>query len=123
MVSPEELGAGVVIECAGHVGTAKRGRQREVLWILWRYEYHSGKWIELVRSQAVTSEWTYAMKDAVIHALHPPDLFDLIGRSREISGKIVLVLDEQLEGESVDVQLNVLSSLYDQVAGRMASLS
>src|SRR5581483_3862932 len=37
----------VAIECAGPIGIYQRGKHRETLYILWRFDVDRGEWVEI----------------------------------------------------------------------------
>ena len=112
----------VVLECVGPQGPGRPGRQREMLWILWRYDRVREEWVELARAQAVASEWTLALKGPALRALNPqPPLIDVLGQARHLADEIMERIDETLLPEGEDLQTMALATVYDQLAGRIAA--
>ena len=108
----------VIIECVGPVGT---GMRREILWILWAWDWPREEWHELARSQSVNSDWTLALREPAIRALHPErELQNTTAHWQSVSSAIMQSVDGQLELEVPEVKLYVLHAVYDQVAGRIA---
>lgn len=111
----------VAIECAGPVGAWQRGKHRELLYILWRFDVTRWEWIEIARTQALSWDWQLVFRDPAWRALHPrPDLVDVIKRSRDVGDELLATIDRRLESEGGDVRASVLSWVYEQVAGRIA---
>jgi hypothetical protein len=103
------------------VGTAQRGKHREVLYILWRFDRTRWEWIEIARAQALDWSWTVVFRDAAFCALHPrPGLVDLIQRSRDVAEELLALMDGRLQLERREVRASVLHSIYERVAGRIA---
>lgn len=108
----------VALECAGPVGT---GRHRDVLWILWRYDWQAGQWIEIARAQAPDASWTIALRDPARAALNPkPRLFAVEDQSRQVAESILRAIDDRLLDEVQPVRAAALNRVYDWVAGRIA---
>jgi hypothetical protein len=60
------------LEFAGPQGTwRQRNRERENLWILWRYDRVARDWREIARALAVGSEWALILREPAIRALQP----------------------------------------------------
>lgn len=111
----------VLIECAGPIGVWQRGKHREVLYILWRWDWIQMDWVEVARAQSLNWSWTVVLKEAVYQALHPrPDLVDIIQRSRDLAEEMLRIMHERLEPEMPDVQKTAWHSIYERVAGRIA---
>lgn len=113
----------VVIECVGPVGDYKRGTKREVLWILWSWDWEFQKWKEIARSLAMNWEWSCDLRGPAMRCLYPkPGLIDVIKRGREVAVEIADIISQRLDREPADVKWNVLCSLHDQMAGKIANL-
>lgn len=112
----------VVLECVGPVGPKPaRGKQREVLWILWSYDFERSDWKELARASAVNWEWAECLRAPAIAALYPePDLIDVLHRGRVVSEEILELLRASLAKEPRPVQVNALAALAVRLAGLMA---
>jgi hypothetical protein len=116
----EENAILVALECAGPQG---KGQYREMLWILWRYDWPRETWVELGRAQSRDASWTKALREPALAALHPrPELFDIGTRANSLAEKIVSEIDEALEADPEAVKLCALNLVYDRVAGRIAGL-
>lgn len=112
----------VVLECVGPIGTKPaRGKQREVLWILWSYDFERSGWKELARASAVNWEWAECLRAPAMAALHPePDLIDVLHRGRVVSEEILELLRASLTKEPRPVQVNALAALSVRLAGLIA---
>src|SRR4051794_15166 len=53
----------VAIELAGPVGSWQRGKHRELLYIVWRFDYAKWEWIEIMRTQDLTWRWTNYIRE------------------------------------------------------------
>lgn len=114
----------VVLECAGAIGDGRGHRRRELLWILWDYDWTRGAWVELGRAAAFDWSWKLSLREAVLAALYrPSSLVDVIERGATLAGEVIETLDRKIARELAAVQANALHSVYDQVAGRIASLA
>jgi hypothetical protein len=114
----------VVLECAGPMGEGHGHRRREVLWILWLYDWPEGEWVELARAAAVNWEWTLTLREPAIRALHPrPDLIDVLDRGRAVAGAIMDAINRRVEDEIEPVRANALNAVYDQIASRLAMMA
>lgn len=116
----------IVLECVGPVGSAYQGKgrvKRELQYILWRYEWDTREWIEIARAQSVGPEWCDMLRPAAIAALNPrARLVDVETRVFELSGKVMVIVEQILECEPDGVRVRVLHSIYEGVAGRIAML-
>lgn len=119
---PERI---VAIECAGPQGEARRGKKREVLWILWEFDEEKIYWRELTRALALSWEWTLIFREPAMQALHPETASQeiLAAKSADLAAELIRSIDEKIEWESLEVRANVLSMLYAQVAGRLVNTS
>src|ERR1035441_6601687 len=69
-VAPEDLGAcPVLLEYAGPQGTWRQRRQRENLWILWRYDQDLKEWREIARALSFDWHWALILREPAIRAL------------------------------------------------------
>jgi hypothetical protein len=121
VLAPELLGGNpVVIECVGPVGTAPRGKPREVLWILWRYDWQQATWCELARAQAVNWEWAQVLRPAALRALEADrQMYDVLARGRHVAEEVMTLIERHLDPETRPVQQNTWTALYTRVAGRI----
>lgn len=113
----------VVLECVGYVGSPGRGRKREVLWILRRLDRRMDTWVEIARAQSLNAEWVAVLRQPAINAMRPAMLVDVLERGRDLAEQTIREMDRTLELETAAVKANMLSSVYDQVAGRLADLA
>ncbi len=113
----------VLLECVGAIGTPGRGKKREILWVLWRLDQGMDAWVEIARAQSLNWEWALVLRQPAINAMNPPKLIDVLQRGRELAEQAIRALDLSLELENADVRVNMLSAVYDQVAGRLAALA
>jgi hypothetical protein len=113
----------IALECAGPQGTFKRGLafRRDWLWILWRYNWQRGEWVEVARALAINWEWALVLRQPAIQLLYPkPEFFDLLQRGKDVASEVMGLIEQHLQGEDLSVRVNALASIYDQVAGRIA---
>jgi hypothetical protein len=108
----------VALECAGPQGEWRRGRQRDTLWILWRYDHEFGRWMEICRAQSSGWDWATAIRQPAWRALHPDaGLYDTIERTKALSSDIMGEITRLLKDETDDMRLTVLSKVHELVAG------
>jgi hypothetical protein len=100
-----------------------KGQYRDVLWILWRYDWRLEQWAEIARAQSRDATWTYALREPALAALHPePRLFDVEERAAEVAGAVMDQIDKVMVEEVQPVRQWALNAVYDRVAGRIASI-
>jgi hypothetical protein len=110
----------VLVECAGPIGPWKRGKHRDLLYILWRLDYHSYEWVEIARAQARDWSWSVVFDRPARMALQPrPELVDVLERSRTVAEQILELIRQHLEPEIAAVQASALYAVYESVAGRI----
>jgi hypothetical protein len=119
----EDLGENpVAIECAGPQGTWKRGKHRETLWILWRYDWEEKRWREIARAQSTNWAWAIILREPAIRAMQVSDKsgqLNLAERGREVTEELLRAIDTALVSELPEVRTLVLTTIYDQMAGRI----
>lgn len=122
VVSLDELGPGVVLECVGPVGPARK-RPRPFEWRLWAYDFKWQEWDELARAEAVGWEWAEVLRPVALRALHPkgPELVDVLRRGRELADSVIQLIETKLEAEIPELRTNVWAALRDQCEGRLGS--
>lgn len=114
----------LVIECVGPQGDFRRGRPREVLFILWTWNERAAEWKELVRATAANWEWVMVLREPARKALSFGEAEENINlKSFDLADRLVQQIDSAIEWESADVRATVLSVLYTQVAGRLVQQS
>jgi len=107
----------VAIECVGQVGP--RGRRKDLLWLLWKYDWGLDGWRELGRAQSVDAGWTIALRPLAAQALqHNP--IDMTAHWQEIVRVLMSEIDLKLENERQETAMNVLHAVYSELAGRIA---
>jgi len=113
----------VILECAGKAGAWRPGKQRPTTWILWRLDRSTWTWEEIARASSLNWEWAIDLRPVAIRALHPRPLFlDIHRHCASVAEELVTSIDRRLIREPEELKVNVLSELYDLVAGRLAQL-
>lgn len=112
----------IVIESAGPQGTWKHKRNRENLYLLWRYDWEVGGWKEIARATATNWSWAVVLRGPAISALEPRREADPHDRAGIVLEGILGAIDSALSPELPAVQALVLCALYERVAGRLARL-
>src|SRR5690242_7481374 len=112
----------VVLEYAGPQGKAVRGKSREHLYILWRYDYQERAWVEVARALAMGWEWAQILRKSAVLELEPPvtESVDETRRGREVADELLAVIDYRLAKEPDQARIVALTAIYDQVEGRIA---
>jgi hypothetical protein len=112
----------VLLEYAGPQGQWKRGKQRYHLYILWRYDFQQREWVEICRDQSIGWEWALTIRHrAVLELAAPvPPVVDVAIRGRAVAEELLTAIDTALIPENPEARLVALTSIYDQVAGRIA---
>ena len=115
----------ILLEHAGPQGLFKRGNafQRENLYILWRYDWAAKDWREIARALSLDWGWALTLREPAIRALHPQarDVVDFAERGREVTAEVLRAIDSALSVELPEVRMAALTSIYDQVAGRIVA--
>ena len=102
----------------GVAGQANRGKPREWLWILWRYDWNRSEWAEIARAASIDWEWAMVLREPAIRALHPRlEWIDVLQRGRDATSEIMGEIERRLQGEAPPVRCNALASIYDQGPG------
>jgi hypothetical protein len=124
-VDAEELGERpVLIEYAGQQGSFKKGKHREHLWILWRFDHAEMNWKEIARALAYGPEWALILRDPAIQAMRPAVAVEGVNpmvRGREVAEGLLKGIDEAMVMELPAVRVLVLNTIYDGMAGRVAA--
>jgi hypothetical protein len=111
----------VAIECAGPVGVWQRGKHRPLEYIVWRYDFAAGEWLDLARAQALGVSWASMVHEAIYLALHPrADLLDIIARSRSLADQVIAEMNGRLADEMDEVRRTALYAIYERIAGELA---
>jgi hypothetical protein len=123
-VTDAELGeAPVALECAGPQGNWHRGKDRRTLWILWRYDRGESSWVEIARALSLSWDWAVILREPAIlalsRAISADGVVDLAKRGREVAEELLRAIDSTLLSEPAAVRTMALTSIYDQVAGRI----
>jgi hypothetical protein len=113
----------VVLEYAGPQGKAVRGKPRDHLYILWRYDWSERRWVEIVRTLARAWEWAPVFRRSAALELAPAqaELVDVAGRGRELAGELLALIDSKLENQPPGARVVALTTMFDQIAGRIAA--
>jgi hypothetical protein len=119
-VSFDQLGCGLLLECAGPIGAGRGHRRPEVLWILWRW---NGDWRELGRVEAIGSEWIHVLGPIVERELAPNrgQLFEISRRGADLADQSLAEIEQKLVGEPEPLRKEVWRNLYDQLPGRIVA--
>jgi hypothetical protein len=112
----------VCLEYCGPQGQAKAGKHRTHLYILWRYDFDKMSWVEIARALSPGWSWAPILRKPAALELAPPHLTAgaATERGREAAEELLTAIDARLVGECAEAQIVALTSLYDQVAGRIA---
>lgn len=113
----------VILECGGKMGKWRPGKPRPTVWLLWRLDRSTWTWEEIARASAYNWEWAITLRPVAIRALNPrPVLMDVHRHCASVAEELVTSIDRRLVREPEELKINVLSELYDLVAGRLAQL-
>lgn len=117
-VQPEDLPKPLVaLECAGPQGVWRKGQERDVLWILWKWEAEFERWTEVCRAQSPNWDWAETVRRPAWRALHPEaGLYDIEERRKKLAAELMGAIATALKDESRDLRLGVLSSVYQQIS-------
>ena len=117
----------ILLEFAGPQGKWRPGRQRDSLWLLWRYDGQLQVWVEIARALSRDWSWALVLRGPAIAALRPDHLADAGNmvdegaRGREVTEELLRAIDTALAVERPAVRALVLTSIYDLVAGRLVA--
>lgn len=125
-IAAEVLGLNpIALEYAGPQGTYKQRREREGLWILWRYDWEAHNWREIVRAVSRDWHWALVLREPAIRALRPLTVetpgVDAAARGREVADELLVRIDAALSPELPAVRRAVMCAVYDSMAGRLAA--
>jgi hypothetical protein len=126
-ISAAELpGGAIALEYAGPQGTwQQRNREREGLWILWRYDLEAQDWREIARAVSRDWHWAVVLRGPAIRALElaaaDPIAADPTVRAQDVAYELLVAIDSALSPELPAVRKAVLSAVYDSMAGRLAA--
>jgi hypothetical protein len=112
----------VLVECAGPQGEWRRTgqRQREWLWILWRYDWDAREWREVARALAYDWSWALVLRDPAIRELAAETpAVDPVERGGKVTDELWRMIDSALSTEPPSVRDVVFTSIYDRMAGRI----
>jgi hypothetical protein len=118
--------AAVALEYCGPQGTwRQRNREREFLWILWRYDWEAADWREIARAVSRDWHWALVLRAPAILALGRPavDLaeVDPVERGQAVTDELLAGIDSAVSLELPAVRMAVLTSIYDSLAGRIVA--
>jgi hypothetical protein len=124
-VKSEDLGEQpVLIEFAGSQGSWRRGKHREFLWILWRFDTAENDWREIARALAYGPEWAPILRDPAIQAMRSVAATsepNPMVRGREVAAGLLTAIDEAMVMELPAVRMLAIHAIYDGMAGRVAA--
>jgi hypothetical protein len=89
--------------------------------VLWKYERTSRTWREISRTRAHAWEWAITLRPLAQRELEPPRQDeDPRDRAGAALASILAVIDSSLAQLPAAIRMNVLSELYNALAGRLA---
>lgn len=111
----------LLVEFAGRAVVGRGHNRSSWLYILWRYEVNAHMWREIARTSSVGADW--------VEHLRPIALVE-IGRKRaepvdvatRVSGRVLVMLDGELDSLAEDERLLAMSLIYEQVTARLVEL-
>jgi hypothetical protein len=88
---------------------------------LWRYDREEKRWHEIARAHSLNWDWAITLRDPAIRALQQrrDSGVDLAERGREVTEELLRAIDTALLPEPPEVRTLVLTTIYDQMAGRI----
>jgi hypothetical protein len=110
---------GVLLECAGPVGSGWGHRRRDVLYILWRFDRRRCEWREIARALAVTRDWTLDLGPIAQRELSSPR--PVLIDPALAAGRVMAALAGEIELVDRQAQRLILLAVYDRVAGSLAA--
>jgi hypothetical protein len=120
----DDAGFPPVVLLHEHAGSAiaGRGHRRSTqLHILWRWDRERREWRELMRVQAIGSEWVEAMKHAALRELRDPNLSG-VDQARAAAVRIFVLIDDEISLLERDAGRELVGMLWEQFAARFASV-
>jgi hypothetical protein len=115
----------LLIEFAGTDGIAANGkparghnRARDIR-ILWRFDRARQAWDEVVRITSDGSHW-YADLAPIVERELVPAAVDNVAEARAAIGRLVALIDGELDALAEEGREHALAFLYDEVAARFA---
>ena len=117
----------VLLEHAGSVRIAAAPSRYswENLWVLWRFDFRTGSWVEVVRAVGRDSAWTTDFAPIAHRLLYPPLQPGMAAelRARPVVEQLAGLIDEHLDGVTREVRCYVLAELERHVAGHIVRAS
>jgi hypothetical protein len=114
----------VLIECAGSV-RIKEGRSKycfRCLWLLWRFDFETLEWIEVMRTQCDNATWTEYFAPIALQLLRPaPDGREALRAARPISTRLIDQLRAEFREMLSEVACCVLADLDNFIAGEIVA--
>lgn len=107
----------VAIECAGSERLFP-GRRRDAfscLWVLWRYDFESHKWVEVTRTHNCDSGWSVDFAPIAQRLLHPEPR-NAEAEARPVTEQLAASITSELQRVSREVCCHVLAGLYQHLA-------
>jgi hypothetical protein len=116
----------VLLEDAGTLRTqpAHSRYSFDHLWILWRFDFMKGEWIEVVRGLARDASWTVDIAPIAHRLLHPPagqvTSRSVEMRARPIVTELLSLIDGTLGEATREVQCVILAEIERHLGYRIA---
>lgn len=103
----------VLLESAGSVRVApQRSRYSfEHLWVLWRFDFPTEQWIEVVRMTATDASWTTHVAPIAYRLLHPVPIEPAEERAAPAAEQLATFIRVEISKLSRDVRCYVLAEL------------
>jgi hypothetical protein len=109
----------LVIEYAGNDATGRGHRRSNDIYVLWRYEIARNAFTEVLRCVSQGADWLAHMRPAVIAELGRTETRDAKAAAN-LSGRVLALLDAELELLSDDERAVAMLFVYEQLAARAA---
>lgn len=117
----------VLLEDAGSVRiAAARSRYSfECLWVLWRYDFEAGEWVEVLRTTARDASWSLDFAPVAHRLLYPPAAASSSAelRARPATEVLAGLIDEHLAAIPREVRCHVLAEIERHVARHIVRAS
>jgi hypothetical protein len=120
--TPEYPEIPLLLEYAGTDHTGHGHRRSNDIYLLWRYDRAGACWVELIRATSQGADWIAHLKPIALAELRrgvpPPDAANSANAAAGISGRVLSVLDHELEMLGAGERHLVMAFVYQAFTSR-----
>ena len=116
----------VLVEYAGRVRVGNVPNSRysfSALWVLWRFDFDAGAWVEVVRAVSADAAWSIDFAPVALRLLNDERSDTAADRARPESARVTAQLDLELAAMTREMRCHVLAALDVYVASAIVRAS